>query len=237
MDRGRFLLAEGRAWRSFRERRDRETRLEDDLDFLRGLAPIGFWGQKRSEVEALLQILAADTPRGVLEIGTALGGTLFLLSRVAHPRATLATVDLPGGPFGGGYGREWLPVLRSMPRSTQTLKLVRGDSHDRHTLAVVRDVFAQAPVDFLLIDGDHSYDGVKQDFEWYSPLVRPGGFVALHDIVPGPERLVGGVPRFWNEIKASYENRELVADRLPPHAADLVFTQEGGWGLGLVKVS
>src|SRR5215216_3889291 len=103
VDRGRFLLAEGRAWRSFRERRDRETTLEDDLDFLRSLAPIGFWGQKRSEIGALLQILAADTPRRVLEIGTARGGTLFLVSRVSHPRATLATVDLPGGPFGGGY--------------------------------------------------------------------------------------------------------------------------------------
>jgi predicted O-methyltransferase YrrM len=235
--RGRLLLAEGRAWRLFHERRDRETSVEDDLDFIRDLAPLGFWGQKHSEAAALLHLLAADPPRRVLEIGTARGGTLFLLSRVAHPRAILATVDLLGGPFGGGYGRDWEPILRAMPRSTQTLKLVRGDSHDRRTLALVTDIFRQETVDFLLIDGDHSYDGVQQDFQWYSPLVRPGGFVALHDIVPGPERLVGAVPRFWNEIKASYESRELVADRLPPHPADLAFAgQKGGWGLGLLKV-
>jgi predicted O-methyltransferase YrrM len=235
--RGRLLLAEGRAWRLFHERRDRETTVEDDLDFIRDLAPLGFWGQKHSEAAALMHILAADPPRRVLEIGTARGGTLFLLSRVAHPRATLATVDLLGGAFGGGYGRAWEPILRAMPRSTQTLKLIRGDSHDRRTLAVVADVYPQATVDFLLIDGDHTYEGVQMDFEWYSPLVRPGGFVALHDIVPGPERLVGAVPRFWNEIKTSYESHELVADLLPPCAADSVFGDRRGWGLGLLKVT
>jgi predicted O-methyltransferase YrrM len=235
--RGRVLLAEARAWRLLRARRDRDTSIDDDLDFIGELAPLGFWGQKRGEVAALLQILAAEPPLRVLEIGTARGGTLFLLSRVAHPCATLVTIDLPGGPFGGGYGRHWEPILRAMPRSTQTLKLVRGDSHDRRTLAMVAEIFHEGTVDFLLIDGDHSYAGVRQDFEWYVPLVRPGGLVALHDIVSGPEDLVGGVPRFWKEIRESYESRELVADRLPPHAADVAFAgQEGGWGLGLLTV-
>jgi hypothetical protein len=30
-------------------------------------------------------------------------------------------------------------------------------------------------VDFLFIDGDHTYEGVKKDFEMYSPLVRREG--------------------------------------------------------------
>jgi predicted O-methyltransferase YrrM len=37
--------------------------------------------------------------------------------------------------------------------------------------------------DFLFIDGDHTYQGVKQDFQMYSPLVKKGGIVAFHDIV------------------------------------------------------
>jgi hypothetical protein len=40
-----------------------------------------------------------------LEIGTARGGTLFFLTRLASPHATIVSVDLPGGPFGGGYPR------------------------------------------------------------------------------------------------------------------------------------
>ena len=38
------------------------------------------------------------------------------------------------------------------------------------------------PLDLLFIDGDHSYDGVRADFELYGRLVRPGGLIALHDV-------------------------------------------------------
>jgi len=36
-------------------------------------------------------------------------------------------------------------------------------------------------LDFLFIDGDHSYDGCHQDWVDWSPLVREGGIIALHD--------------------------------------------------------
>lgn len=37
-------------------------------------------------------------------------------------------------------------------------------------------------IDFLFIDGDHSYEGVLQDLEGWVPKVRSGGLVAGHDI-------------------------------------------------------
>jgi hypothetical protein len=37
------------------------------------------------------------------------------------------------------------------------------------------------PVDILLIDGDHSYEGVKRDFDTWSPWVNKGGRVLFHD--------------------------------------------------------
>jgi predicted O-methyltransferase YrrM len=37
------------------------------------------------------------------------------------------------------------------------------------------------PIAFLLIDADHSYDGVKADFETWAPLVAPGGTIVFHD--------------------------------------------------------
>ena len=37
------------------------------------------------------------------------------------------------------------------------------------------------PVDFIYIDGDHSYDGVKHDLEAWYPKVREGGIIAGHD--------------------------------------------------------
>jgi predicted O-methyltransferase YrrM len=37
------------------------------------------------------------------------------------------------------------------------------------------------PVDFIFIDGNHSYEGLRADWEAWRPLVAPGGIVALHD--------------------------------------------------------
>jgi len=33
----------------------------------------------------------------------------------------------------------------------------------------------------LLIDADHSYDGVRNDFERWLPHVAPGGLIVFHD--------------------------------------------------------
>lgn len=35
--------------------------------------------------------------------------------------------------------------------------------------------------DLLFIDGDHSYEGAKQDFDLYFPIVKEGGLVVFHD--------------------------------------------------------
>ena len=36
-------------------------------------------------------------------------------------------------------------------------------------------------IDLLFIDGDHSYEGVKKDFELYSKLLSPSGIISIHD--------------------------------------------------------
>jgi hypothetical protein len=36
-------------------------------------------------------------------------------------------------------------------------------------------------IDLLFIDGDHSYEGVKKDFDLYSKLVSPHGIILIHD--------------------------------------------------------
>ena len=39
----------------------------------------------------------------------------------------------------------------------------------------------QDGIGFLFIDGDHRYEGVKKDFELYSPKVKVDGIIAFHD--------------------------------------------------------
>jgi hypothetical protein len=46
----------------------------------------------------------------------------------------------------------------------------------------VEDIIGEELLDFLFIDGDHTYEGVKDDYEMYKHLVRPGGWIGFHDI-------------------------------------------------------
>ena len=50
----------------------------------------------------------------------------------------------------------------------------------------------------LFIDGDHSYEASRQNFELWSPFVVPHGMICLHDIPSWP-----GVTRFYQELMSS----------------------------------
>jgi predicted O-methyltransferase YrrM len=181
--------------------------------------------QLRSEILRLLERVAARPPQRVLELGTAQGGTLFLFAGAAADGATLVTVDVPGGSFGGGYPRTRVPFLRSLGRPGQRIRLVRGDSHDASTLARVRHALPGGGIDFLFVDGDHRYEGVRRDYELYGRLVRAGGLIAFHDIVPGEAGAVGGVPRLWRELRERHPHEEIVED-----------WGQGGYGIGVLEV-
>jgi predicted O-methyltransferase YrrM len=191
------------------------------------LAQFRTWGvslapsQVRQEIVQLLTILQANPPATVLEIGTFRGGTFFLLSRVARDDGFLITMDLPE--FQGGRARQRQALYRSFAGPKQRVEAVGADSHAPAAVRQIQDLLAGRPLDLLFIDGDHSYAGIKTDYELYSPLVRRGGLIAFHDIVPGLPKKVGGVPQFWEELKRAHPVRELVAD-----------WSQGGFGIGLL---
>jgi predicted O-methyltransferase YrrM len=57
-------------------------------------------------------------------------------------------------------------------------------------------------VDFIFIDGDHSEQGLLADWRAWSPLVEPGGIVALHDSRSTPERRIddAGSVKVTNDV-------------------------------------
>jgi predicted O-methyltransferase YrrM len=65
------------------------------------------------------------------------------------------------------------------------------------------------PIDLLFIDGDHSYEGVRRDWEGFARFVRPFGLVVFHDTLwdlrPDPRyaRADMGVPCFVEELRAT----------------------------------
>jgi predicted O-methyltransferase YrrM len=184
-----------------------------------------FWpSQIPEEIVWLMKLVAALRPRRLLEIGTATGGTLYLLARAAGPDARFATIDLEQR-----YDPE---VLRSFAHDRQQIELIVGSSADERTIARVRSVFPDG-LDLLFIDGDHSYDGIRQDFERYAPLVRPNGVVVFHDIVDDNITRFGiatgsradGVPRFWRELRSTYVSQECVA-----------VEGQDGFGIGVIFI-
>jgi predicted O-methyltransferase YrrM len=172
--------------------------------------------QAQDEIVWLLEMVRELAPRRVLEIGTANGGTLFLWTRVAAPDAHLISVDMcPLGLL--GRHSAFAVLCHGFARAEQRIELVFGkDSHDAQTRDEVKQLFHREPVDFLFIDGDHSYEGVSRDFELYSALVRPGGLVAFHDVAPRVSAGTG-VPQFWNEFRETHDTRERVAPVEPSY--------------------
>jgi cephalosporin hydroxylase len=84
---------------------------------------------------------------------------------------------------------------------------LNADSQSIETFEKVKSICPQ--FDFIFIDGDHSYEGVKRDFELYKQLLSPRGYIAFHDIdsnhvfkdiYSDDEPKTGKVRRFWEEL-------------------------------------
>ncbi len=177
--------------------------------------------QVPEELVRLLEDVKKLSPQTVVEIGTHRGGTLYLWARLARPDATLVSIDLPGGKFGGGYSPFRAPIYRRFAQERQKLHLVRADSHAASTLEETKRLLGGQPIDLLFIDGDHTFDGVKKDWEMYAPLVRMGGLIVFHDVAGNYKET--RVKAFWDTIKTGYSYREYMAH------------PDGQYGIGVLE--
>jgi cephalosporin hydroxylase len=163
------------------------------------------------EISNLYEIVVAKRPEVVVEIGTSKGGTLYLWSRAAAAGATLISIDLPGGC--GTVTRGHRRVYQSFGdhRGIQTHTLA-CDSHADAARAEVRAILGGRKVDFLFIDGDHSYEGVKADFFDYARLMHADGLIAMHDIAIPETHPTITVGRFWKELEGGKFDIEAIVD-------------------------
>lgn len=181
--------------------------------------------QVTRELASFIGNVAAKSPKRVLEIGTARGGTLLLLCRFAADDATIVSVDLPFGRNGGGYPSWKQGFYRRFAKAGQSLHLVRGNSHSPDTLMQVQSIFRGEPIDVIFIDADHSYEGVKADFFSYGALAASDGMIALHDVLPNLNDPSIDVNRFWHELESDQRLRtKLIAASL----------DQGHSGIGVV---
>lgn len=161
------------------------------------------------------QYYLKHSPKTVLEIGSFYGATLWNFIEYNDNLRKIVSIDLPIPPSDGRYNE--MLKSRALWKSWVAGKEVelidiQGDSHNPETLALI----SNERFDFIFIDGDHSYEGVKKDWEMYSPLINKGGLVVFHDSTG-----YDSVKKLCDEIRLT-------------HSTDEIYVQ-GGWGLFVVK--
>ncbi len=191
--------------------------------------------QNPYELREYLKLVRQKRPRVVVEIGTARGGMLYCLCQLAAPDALIISIDLPGAPNCGGQTEAERAFYSSFVSPGQRIKFIPANSHNHSTREALRNLLNGRKADVLFIDGDHSYGGVKVDFEMYAEFAAPDGLLTLHDICLLPENWGAGndVGVFWKELVTDYEVTEIIDPRglckreRPPGV-------EACWGIGLI---
>lgn len=203
-------------------------------DFAQGFVGRGYYdrvslNQFKEEFRGLADYVKSKKPRVIVEIGTKKGGSFFIWARYIKPKH-LISIDLPGGIHGGGFPKQKIPFLKfflsDVPNSKVSVLL--GDSHKNETLLALEKLLNNEKIDFLFIDGDHTYEGVKSDFDMYKSLMNKGGIVAFHDIVDTDyhHNLNCYVDKLWNELKQEYSFKEFIQDK-----------NQHKYGIGIIEMN
>ncbi len=147
--------------------------------------------------------------RVLVEIGVWHGVTTRLLRDVMADDATLMAVD-PFVPGRLGFSPQRNIARHEVARSSRgSVEFLRATGADAAALYASRDL---PPVDFVFVDGDHSLEAVTEDWVGWSPLVRTGGVVALHDSRSSLERQIDdtGSAVFTREVIRRDERFEVI---------------------------
>lgn len=125
--------------------------------------------QVPDEFARFVALVLQGPPVGAyLEIGSAAGGTAYIVHHLLRPRRMVLVDD-------NGHGRhaERDRVLQGIERTE-----IIGRSQDPEIIAQVAQ---RAPFDLVFIDGDHSYSGCRADADNYLPMLTRGALLAFHD--------------------------------------------------------
>ena len=152
---------------------------------------------------SLVEILR---PQIIVELGTFSGvsycGFCQAVSEVALDCKCFAVDHWEGDAQSGCFGPEVLDDLRQhhdpLYGGFSTLLQSTFDDALNH--------FADDTIDLLHIDGYHTYESVRHDFDGWLPKLSSRGVVLFHDT--GERHDDFGVWRLWNELKLRYPHFE-----------------------------
>ena len=167
------------------------------------------------EIENLQHFVSSKQPKVVVEIGTARGGTLARWFELPSAE-TIITIDFPDGIHGGQGFQERTYVIsdfvEQMNLSKKEFYAINGNSRDPYIIARLEELLDGRKIDFLFIDGDHTYEGAKGDFQTYERFLSTDAIVGFHDIIDSEYHRNANcyVSTLWKELSETYENKEFV---------------------------
>lgn len=156
------------------------------LNYINDFKDLDGWLTEREAMGLFLLAFKAPRNATIVEIGSWQGKSTYCLSRGLRSGKVYA-ID----PFNadGGLDKDSEKIYAEK-KGTDDLyaKFVNNMTRLKVLSKIVakRGYSYQFTVDFnkidvLFIDGDHSIEGCKLDFELFSPKVAIGGFIAFHD--------------------------------------------------------
>lgn len=149
---------------------------------MQGAAPIGHLtgvpGWETQDEQELLFERARQTPEGaaILELGGEFGLSASIFAK-GNPSAHVYSVDIR---YDGQLGDVNRSNLQEVGLDKNVVHIA-GDSHQQSTIDKFLKLEKQGELDLLFVDGDHSVGGALQDLEMWSPLVKEGGYLLIHD--------------------------------------------------------
>lgn len=137
-----------------------------------------------------------------VEIGTFMGVTAAELAQALPDHALLYCLD----PYFGGQAILSI-AMRHLARQGLAKKVRMIQSTAMQSLSALPE-----KVDFIFVDGDHSYQGLKEDWEFVQRLLKLGGVAAFHDVNPQPGLRPNceGAIQCFNDLVRANRDYELV---------------------------
>lgn len=166
--------------------------------------------QNEFELRGFIELLQAEGVTRYCEIGARHGDTFHEIMLALPVGSVGVAVDLPGGLWGTHKSRKSLvDAVSDLNARGYKCSTVFGDSQTEATRRIIK---GRGPYDAILIDGDHTLDGVTRDWMSYKGMAP---LVAFHDIVgegqvEKPHGNPVQVPTLWAALRERHEFREFV---------------------------